>query len=224
MTTGGTALRRRMPREARTRQLLETAEAVFAERGIAAASMDEIALRAGVTKPILYDHFGSKDRLLAAVIERAGADLGRAVESAVEHADSADEALARGLRAYFTFMQAHRMAWLALLNETAANSAGARSLEKIRDERARFIAALIAAEVPGSDPKRAMTYAQAVVGACERLATAPHEDGELTPDELTSYLMDVIWLGFGAVRGGERWSGAAIGQTVRQASAGALEG
>lgn len=204
-STQQTPLRRRLPRLQRTRQLIEVAEAVFAERGIAAASMDEIAGRAGVTKPILYDHFGSKDGLLAAVIARAGADLGRAVERAVADARDADDALARGLRAYFTFMEEHRAAWLALLNETATNSAGAKALEDIRRERASFIAALIAAEVPGSEPTRAMIYAQAVTGACERLATAPEGEG-LSADKLTSYLMDVIWLGFAAVRRGERWS------------------
>lgn len=197
--------RKRMRREDRTRQLLEVAEAVFAERGIAAASMEDIADRAGVTKPVLYDHFGSKDGLLAAVIERAGAELGANVEGAVSGAQDADEALAKGLRAYFEFMKKHRAAWLALLNESAAQSAGAAALERIRGDRARFIAVLIAAEVPGSDMTRAMTYAQAVIGACERLATIPDGDGALSADTLTSHLMDVIWLGFAAVRKGERW-------------------
>jgi AcrR family transcriptional regulator len=199
-------IRRRMPRAERSAQLLEVAEAVFAERGIAATSMEEIADRAGITKPVLYDHFGSKDGLLAAVIDRAGAELGRAVEDAVLGAKDADDALARGLTSYFTFMAKHRAAWLALLNESATGGAGAEALERIREERARFIAALIAAEVPGSDHERAMTYAQAVIGACERLATAPHGDEVLTPETLTSHLMDVIWLGFGAVRAGKRWS------------------
>lgn len=205
-TAENTPTRRRMPRAERNRQLLEVAESVFADRGIAAASMEEIADRAGVTKPILYDHFGSKDGLLAAVIARAGAELGEAVEAAVGGAETPDHALARGLRAYFTFIQKHRRAWLALLNETATNSAGAEALERIRRERARFIAALIAAEVPGSDMTRAMTYAEAVIGACERLATAPHGTEVLSPEQLTSHLMDVMWLGFAAVREGRRWS------------------
>ena len=198
--------RKRMRRADRTAQLLEVAEEVFAERGIAAASMDEIAERAGVTKPVLYDHFGSKDGLLAAVIDRAGAELGSAIETAVGGAADAPDALVRGLHAYFSFMRKHRAAWLALLNEAATGSAGADALERIREERARFIASLIEAEVPGSDHARAMTYAEAVIGACERLATAPHGGELLTPDILTSHLMDVIWLGFGAVRTGARWT------------------
>jgi len=51
----------RVPRELRERQLLELAEELFGERGYAGASMDELARRAGVTKPVVYELFGSKD-------------------------------------------------------------------------------------------------------------------------------------------------------------------
>jgi len=194
-----------MPRDQRNQQLIAVAETVFAERGIAATSMEEIAERAGVTKPILYTHFGSKDGLLAAVIARAGTDLGAAVEGAVAGAAGPEDAFARGLLAYFTFMDQHRAAWLALLTETTTNSAAAEALEGIREDRARFIAALIGAEVPGSDDVTAMTYAQVVIGACERLATAPQRGAASAPDALTSQLMDVIWLGFRSIRSGDRW-------------------
>jgi AcrR family transcriptional regulator len=194
-----------MRRADRNRQLVEVAEQVFAERGIAAASMEEIADRAGITKPILYDHFGSKDGLLAAVIERAGSDLGTSVETAVAGADGPEDAFARGLTAYFSFMDTHRASWLALLTETTTNSAAAHALEGIREERARFIAELIVAEVPGSDAARAMTYSQVVIGACERLATAPQRASSASPETLAANLMDVIWMGFRAIRSGERW-------------------
>ena len=206
MTTVSAIPRKRMPRAERSVQLLEVAEAVFAERGIAAASMEEIAERAGVTKPVLYDHFGSKDGLLAAVIDRAGAELRSAVADAVMWAEAADDALARGLRAYFTFIAKHRAAWLALLSETTTSGAAAETLERIRQELSTFMATLIAAEVPDGDLGRATTYAQAVIGASERLATAPREDEDLSPETLTSHLMDVLWLGFAAVRNGQRWS------------------
>jgi AcrR family transcriptional regulator len=194
-----------MRRGDRNRQLVEVAEQVFAERGIAATTMEEIADRAGVTKPILYDHFGSKDGLLAAVIARAGSDLGAAVEGAVAGAEGPEDAFARGLHAYFSFMEQHRAAWMALLTETSTNSEAAEALEGIRQERARFIAELIVAEVEGSDAATATTYAQVVIGACERLATAPQRGAASSPDALTSRLMDVIWLGFQAIRSGERW-------------------
>ncbi|HEY2101407.1 MAG TPA: helix-turn-helix domain-containing protein, partial [Pseudonocardia sp.] len=57
-------VRRRVSRAERERQILDAASAVFAERGYQAASMDAVAERVGVTKPVLYDHFGSKEGLL----------------------------------------------------------------------------------------------------------------------------------------------------------------
>src|ERR687897_1039000 len=59
----------RVPRPARERQLVELGEQLFAERGFAKASMDELARRAGVTKPVVYELFGSKEGLFRACLE-----------------------------------------------------------------------------------------------------------------------------------------------------------
>src|SRR3990170_6889737 len=59
----------RVPREVRRRQLVALGEELFAERGFAKASMDELARRAGVTKPVIYEQFGSKDGLFRACLE-----------------------------------------------------------------------------------------------------------------------------------------------------------
>lgn len=203
--TSATA-RRRLPRDDRSQQLLEIAEAVFAERGIHAASMEDIAERAGVTKPVVYDHFGSKDGLVAAVVLRAGALLGRQVLAAVDAATDPPDKLAAGLRAYFGFMAQRRASWTALLTETATSTAAAAALERVRDQQADLIAALVGGGVPGCDRRRARMYAQVVIGSCERLATRPGR-GRVTVDELTRHMMDVIWCGFAAIRAGDRWTG-----------------
>ena len=88
--------RRRLPRAEREEQLLTVAQAVFAERGFRAPSMDEIALRAGVTKPVLYDHFGSKDGLIAACIRHAGSRLLQRRRRAVTAATGPERILAAG--------------------------------------------------------------------------------------------------------------------------------
>jgi AcrR family transcriptional regulator len=198
--------RRRMPREERGRQLVAVADAVFSERGVASSSMAEIADRAGVTKPVLYDHFGSKDGLLAAVVLRAGDELAQSTLEAVGAAAGPQDALARGLRAYFTFIDRRRASWLSLLTEAGVpGSAAAVALETVRDGQAELIARLLSADVPGCDLPRARLYAQVVVGACERLATRPGSD---TPsvEDLTGHVMDVIWGGFRAIRDGRRWA------------------
>jgi AcrR family transcriptional regulator len=195
-----------MARADRGEQLLDTAEQVFAERGFRTASMEEIAERAGVTKPILYDHFGSKDGLLAAVVVRSGAALRSATQEAVAEAPSPADALNRGLRAYFTFIEAHAAAWTVLLTETEATGAAAEAVEAIRRDIGAFIAGMIAADLPDTDPARAGLYAQAIVGAAERLAMHARSSGSLDAQTLTQSLMDVIWLGLSSVHEGGRWS------------------
>ena len=64
--------RTRLPREDRMEQTLEVARTLFAERGYAAVTMDEVAAAVGVTKPLLYNYFGNKERLYIACMERAG--------------------------------------------------------------------------------------------------------------------------------------------------------
>jgi AcrR family transcriptional regulator len=199
--------RRRLPRQERTRQLVGVADAVFAERGVASASMEEIAERAGVTKPVLYDHFGSKDGLLAAVVLRAGEELAAVTLAAVDSATGPETALARGLRSYFGFIEVRRASWLSLLTEAGVpGSAAAAALEAVRDGQAELIAQLLSADVPECDLPRARLYAQVVVGACERLATRPGP-GAASVETLTSHVMDVIWGGLAGVRDGRRWSG-----------------
>lgn len=71
----------RMPREKRRAQLLALATDLFTERGFQATSMDDIAAAAGVTKPVLYQHFSSKEALYGVVVETTGERLLEAVES-----------------------------------------------------------------------------------------------------------------------------------------------
>jgi AcrR family transcriptional regulator len=201
------ATRRRLPRDERARQLLEVAESVFASRGVQAASMEEIAEAAGVTKPILYDHFGSKDRLIAAVVERAGTTLGEVVVEAIGDAADPEASIALGLHAYFTFIEERRTGLHSLLTEgVAPGSEAAAALEAVRDQQAQMIAALLLQHGGAdADLAQAQIYSQIVIGATERLATRPGTDTTPSVDELTRHVMDVIWLGFNTLRDGKRW-------------------
>jgi AcrR family transcriptional regulator len=69
------SVRSRLSRDDRMEQTLEVAHGLFAERGYAAVKMDEIAAAVGVTKPLLYNYFGNKERLYITCMERAGDTL-----------------------------------------------------------------------------------------------------------------------------------------------------
>ena len=72
---------RRVPRDLRRRHLLELATELFSERGFEAASMDGFAQRAGVSKPVIYDQFGSKEGLVVAVVDAMGIELNEAIRA-----------------------------------------------------------------------------------------------------------------------------------------------
>ncbi len=99
-------------------QTLSVAHGLFAEHGYAAVKMDEIAAAVGVTKPLLYNYFGNKERLYIACMERAGDTLTATIAAAVAASASPGEALQAGVRAFFAFLDEDRAAWAVLFDET----------------------------------------------------------------------------------------------------------
>jgi AcrR family transcriptional regulator len=183
-------------RAERERQILDAAVAVFGERGYQAASMDAVAERVGVTKPVLYAHFGSKEGLLLACIARARAELLEVTTTAAASAHGPEEMLRRGTLAFFEYLDRREPAWTLLYSESTV---AGEALEGIRAQQTDFIAALLAAQAPDADPQRLAGWAQVIVGACERLALWRGSERTVTSEQATEYLMDLVWTGLSAV-------------------------
>jgi len=191
-----TAKRKRMPRADRMRQMIEVAEQVFSARGYAAASMDEIAELVGVSKPMLYEYFNSKEGLLLACIRESRAVLREVTEQATIGAADAEDALRRGLLAFFVFIRERRQAWSLLRHEMALiGTPAADEVEETRRQQTDLIAALMSGHFDNGDELRAEAAAEFVVGACERLAIWCERHEEVSPELATGYAMDVLWSG-----------------------------
>lgn len=196
MSTAPTT-RRRMSRAEREQQILDVALAVFAERGFREASMEAVAERAGITKPVLYTHFGSKDGLLLACIEHVRAELLEVTAAAAAAADGPEAMLRSGTLAFFRYLEQRGPTWTALCSET---SVAGRALDDVRAQQSDFTAALLAEQVPGADPQRLAGWAQVIVGACERLANWRGGEPAVTAEQATEYLMDLVWTGLATIR------------------------
>ncbi|GAB2681209.1 TetR/AcrR family transcriptional regulator [Thalassiella azotivora] len=187
-----------MPRAEREEQILRVAEEVFAERGVHAASMDEIAARVGVTKPVLYGYFGSKDGLLVACVVRCRQQLRAMTLAAGERASGPHEALRLRVRAFFDFVDEHARAWAVMRTEAVlATGSAAEAVEDIRHQQSRHLAEVLAT-APGLTDLPATTleaYADLLVGACERLALRAGPGGDLDAQTATDLVMDVVWSG-----------------------------
>lgn len=185
-----------MSRAERERQILDAAVAVFGERGYQSASMDVVAERVGVTKPVLYAHFGSKEGLLLACIARARGELLEVITTAAASAHGPEEMLRRGTLAFFEYLERRQPAWTLLHSESTV---AGEALEGIRAQQTDFIAALLAAQAPDADPQRLAGWAQVIVGACERLALWRGSERTVTSEQATEFLMDLVWTGLSAV-------------------------
>jgi len=196
--TSPTPPRRRLPRADREKQLLAVAEAVFAERGFRSVSMDEVAELAGVTKPVLYDHFGSKDGLLVACIAKGRRELHDETVRAVTAVEDPRELLRAGLRAFFAFVDLRGRAWAELLSENAVSGDAADGLEQGRQDQAALTASLLAGVLPDVGPDLLALHAQAVNGASERVAAWWRTCPNLGVDEVTDTVTDLLWPGLEA--------------------------
>ena len=191
-----TAKRKRMPRAERMRQMIEVAEQVFSTRGYAAASMDEIAELVGVSKPMLYEYFTSKEGLLLACIRQSRTILREVTEQATVGAADAEDALRRGLQAFFVFIRERRQAWSLLRHEMVLiGTSAAEEVEETRRQQTDLIAALMSGHFDSGDDLRAEAAAEFVVGACERLAIWCERHDEVSPELATEYAIGVLWSG-----------------------------
>jgi AcrR family transcriptional regulator len=191
-----------MTRAERERQMLDVAEEVFAEQGYGSVSMEEIAVRVGLSKPMLYEYFGSKEGLLLATIARARGELREATQHALAEAGSAEEKLYNGYLAYFLFNEAHRRAWLVLLQEPLLLGGAADEIEATRRQQTDLIVSQMEWLAPDRPRRDLEAYAEIIVGACERLALWRTRNPEVTVEEAARHMMDLTWNGLGSLGNG----------------------
>src|SRR5579859_3707475 len=134
----------RVPRSVRERQMLTAAVEVFAEHGFHAASMDEIAARAGISKPMVYAYLGTKDELFLACLRREATGVMEAIAGAAEPDLPADEQLWRGLRAFFGYVREHRDGWRVLHRKSRGHESVAAELARMRIRIVEVVCVLLA--------------------------------------------------------------------------------
>ena len=189
-----------MPADQRRQQLFEVARERFAQQGFHATSMDEIAEAAGVTKPVLYQHFPSKRALYVELLEETGRQLLSTLADATARAGSLRERVELGFRAYFRFAVGNRSAFLFLLGTSLRSDPEfARIVEEILDAAAETIAVLI--EIPVPDAQRQM-LANAIVGMAESVGRKALRDPNavVDPEQLAHWISELAWFGLRGVR------------------------
>jgi AcrR family transcriptional regulator len=190
----------RLPAEQRRVQLLDVAREVFAERGFHATSMDDLATSAGVTKPVLYQHFRSKRALYVELLEQVGAQLLDELGRATSAAPSGREQVERGFAAYFRWVAINPSAFRLLFGTSLRRDAEfATIVEGVLSAAIEAVTPLI--DIDGPPEQRAI-LANAIVGLAESTSRRALADGGEVEnaEQLARWLAELTWFGLRGVR------------------------
>lgn len=192
-----TGPRRRLSKDVRRTQLVASAEHVFGEHGYQGATMELIAARSGVTRPLLYEHFASLDEVYLACLHAAREELdAHFLDASVLNEGNPRDQLRAGITAYFEFVRDHGSSWEVLFGGgPAPNGELGRIARELRVRTVDQIAALFHIAVPDVDLDETRAYAHAVSGAGEELARWWRENPHIALETVVDRFMAVAWTG-----------------------------
>jgi AcrR family transcriptional regulator len=179
----------------RRQQLLDIGRALFAERGFDAASIEEIASRAGVSKPIVYEHFGGKEGLYAVVVDREMQSLLDRVTGALT-AGHPRELLEQAALALLTYVEDEPDGFRILVRDSPVASATG-TFSSLLNDIASQVEYILAREFKsrGYEPKLAGLYSQALVGMVALTGQWWLEARRPKRDEVAAHLVNLAWHG-----------------------------
>jgi len=179
----------RVPRPVRERQIVELAERLFAERGYARTSMEALARQAGVTKPVVYELFESKDGLFRACVDRAIERMANSIVEAFRSASEPEARLRAGGLAFLRFARDNRVAWDLM----AMQGRFADQAQSVRRDQAQLIRALMQEIAPPeTDPLELEAVAYAVNSAYEGAAHWMWEHPEAPVEQVADWIVALL--------------------------------
>ncbi|MGC3994269.1 MAG: TetR/AcrR family transcriptional regulator [Propionicimonas sp.] len=190
----------RMTRAERREQLIDVARALFAERGLEGTSVEEIAAHAGVSKPVVYEHFGGKEGLYAVVVDREVRTLHDAIRTAITTPRATPRALIElGTLALLDYIDDHPNGFRILSRDSSATSPEG-SFATILSDIASRVEDLLGDEFTkrGFDPGTAPIYAQMLVGLVALAGQwwmDTREDLALPKPVVAAHLVNLAWNG-----------------------------
>jgi AcrR family transcriptional regulator len=173
-----------MPRAERESRMLDAAGTAFARHGFHGASMDAIAAASGISKPMLYNYFGSKEGLYSAYVSQSGRALVAGMRDAAPPDAAAEERLTAGISTFLDYVDEHRTGWRVLYNEIAAQ--GGPLAAEVAALRSRVVD--MVGRAIGND-QSSEAFAHALVGAGESLANWWLVHPDVPKEELVDLLL-----------------------------------
>jgi AcrR family transcriptional regulator len=188
--------RARMTAHQRREQLVEVGRALFAEKGFEGASVEEIAARADVSKPVVYEHFGGKEGLYAVIVDREVQALLAALTGALSSHGHPKHIVERAALALLTYIEESPDGFRILVRDSPVAQATGTFSSLIGDV-ATQVEGLIAAQFRrrGLDPSVAPIYSQMLVGMVALTGQHWAEDLEPSKQIVAAHMVNLAWNG-----------------------------
>ena len=185
----------RLPASARRAQLIDVGRIVFAKRGFEAASIEEIADRAKVSRPIIYEHFGGKEGLYAVVVDREMEYVVRRITDAIS-SGSPRQRLENAVLAFLTYVKDHPDGFAILTQDRPVASAGTGMSSLLNDLAERVGGVFSEAfKAAGYDPRSAPIYAHALVGMVTFVGQWWRDTRKPGIEDVASHIGALAWMG-----------------------------
>ena len=189
----------RLPRRERRAQLLDAARGVFVGQGYHAAAMDDIAVRAGVSKPVLYQHFPSKQELYLALLDESIETLVGAVRSALGSTEDNHQRVAAAIGAYFDFVDDPDGAYRLVFESDLVNVEEVRRRVERADEQCAALVAQVIVADAGLSEDEAMLLATGLTGMAQTSARRWLRNRRALPKaRATRLIVEQVWGGVSA--------------------------
>jgi AcrR family transcriptional regulator len=190
---------------AERRVLIERAAAgLFAECGYEAASLEEIARAAGITKRVLYYHFESKRDLHITLLRRTGEDLLAAMRTRVAVANRPRDQLVEAMTAFFEFVEHDRYAWRMLFRDPPSDPVVVAAHREVQRTATVAIAAMMAAFTEDMPATRLEMHAEHLKAGVNGLASWWYENPGVPREEIVAAAVDLAWNGLAVILEGRR--------------------
>jgi AcrR family transcriptional regulator len=178
----------------RREQLLDVGRELFAEKGYGAASIEEIAQRAKITKPVVYEHFGGKEGLYAVVVDREMSRLLARIIDALG-ARHPRHMLAQAAEAFLGYIEEEQEGFIILVRDSPIASLG--TFASLIGDIANRVEAVLAGQfkLRGYDAKLAPLYAHALVGMVALTGQWWLESGSPSRKKVAAHLVNLAWNG-----------------------------
>ena len=195
-----TTSRSRMTGKERREQLIDVGRKLFAEKGFEATTVEEIATRAGVSKPVVYEHFGGKEGLYAVVVDREIRALLDGITGALSTEAHARVLLERAAMALLDYIESSTDGFRILVRDSPTGTATGSFASLISDVASQ-VEHLLAAEFKRQrlDPKTAPIYAQMLVGMVALTGQWWLESRKPKKADVAAHLVNLAWNGLAGV-------------------------